>query len=95
LLEPCCHTFPDRDRAVIHVAAETGALHDGNGALWLGPPKNQARALLRSIDPMLAIVGNRRDASQAAKAIVDLHRYVERVVDRREAEPGPTRSPRC
>ena len=46
-------------------------------------------ALLRSIDPMLAIMGNRGDASRAAQGIVELHRYVERVVDSREAEPGP------
>ncbi len=46
-------------------------------------------ALIRSIDPVLAIAGNRQDAAAAAAGIVQLHRYVEGVVAQRAAEPGP------
>ncbi len=60
----------------------------GFPAADIGQLSSWSDALLRSIDPMLAIMGNRRDASQAAKGIVALHRYVEGVVDRREAAPG-------
>lgn len=45
--------------------------------------------LLRSIDPMLAILSNHGDAASAAGAIVELHKYVERIVERRLADPGP------
>lgn len=55
----------------------------------IGKLTSWSDALLRSIDPMLAIMGNRQDAANAAKGIVELHRYVEAVVARRAAEPGP------
>jgi cytochrome P450 len=61
----------------------------GFPAADIGKLTSWSDALLRSIDPMLAIMGNRPDASRAAQGIVELHRYVEAVVAGRVAEPGP------
>lgn len=44
-------------------------------------------ALLRSIDPMMAMTGHSPDGRDAALAVVELHRYVERLIEQREDGP--------
>ncbi|MGC9671101.1 hypothetical protein ACNTMW_31720 [Planosporangium sp. 12N6] len=41
------------DRAVIHVAADTGALHEVAGQRWLGPPKTKAAVRDIRLPPFL------------------------------------------
>jgi integrase len=41
------------DRALIHVAADTGALHEVGGARWLGPPKTKAAVRDITLPPFL------------------------------------------
>lgn len=41
------------DRAVIHVAADTGALHEVSGDRWLGPPKTKAAVRDIRLPPFL------------------------------------------
>jgi integrase len=41
------------DRALIHVAADTGALHEVGGARWLGPPKTKAGVRDIGLPPFL------------------------------------------
>ncbi len=42
------------DRALIHVAADTGALHEVSGNRWLGPPKTKAAVRDIRLPPFLA-----------------------------------------
>jgi integrase len=41
------------DRALIHVAADTGALHEVSGDRWLGPPKTKAAVRDVRLPPFL------------------------------------------
>jgi hypothetical protein len=46
-------------------------------------------ALLRSIDPMMAMTGHSPDGRDAAMGVVELHRYVERMIEQRRTNPAP------
>jgi integrase len=41
------------NRALIHVAADTGALHEVSGDRWLGPPKTKAAVRDVRLPPFL------------------------------------------